>query len=186
MSPSFVAHARGGQVGNIAAKRRAAFGPEDRPQTEVCVSHNADNGARGSPPPSVAPSTTMQHTTETTVLVLLLCLPHQRLFWQNCRSDANRKVEPSSNMSRNCGASNGKKERRRSRVSDSLMLWHHQWAYYQKVIPEGIGDNALWLFDFPPSFLLLSFVLFHRKRLCTLTPASFCSQKCTEDKDLGF
>ncbi len=29
------------------------------------------------------------------------------------------------------------------------------------------------------------FVLFHRKRLCTLTPASFCSQKCTEDKDLG-
>ena len=60
----------------------------------------------------------------------------QRLFWQSCRSDANRKVEPSSNMSRNCGASNGKKERRRSRVSDSLMLRHHQWAYYQKVIPQ--------------------------------------------------
>ncbi len=139
MSPSFVAHARGGHVGNIAAKRRAgrlrSLGPEDRPQTEVCVSHNADNG-RGGVPPSVAPSATMQHATETTVLVLLLCLPHQRLFWQNCRSDANRKVEPSSNMSRNCGASNGKKKRRRSRVSDSLMLRHHQWAYYQKVIPQ--------------------------------------------------
>ena len=62
--------------------------------------------------------------------------PPTSFFWQNCRSDANRKVEPSSNMSRNCGASNGKKKRRRSRVSDSLMLWHHQWAYNQKVIPQ--------------------------------------------------
>ncbi len=140
MSPSFVAHARGGQVRNIAAERRAgrlrSLGPEDRPQTEVCVSHNADNGGGGVPPVCCPLHNYATCYRDNSPRPPPLPTPPTSFFWQNCRSDANRKVEPSSNMSRNCGASNGKKKRRRSRVSDSLMLWHHQWAYYQKVIPQ--------------------------------------------------